>query len=581
MPGSIGGRGSSAGLMEPDMPEATSQAAPAEHHPREGFRDTLESIVVALVLAFVFRAFIVEAFVIPTGSMAPTLYGAHGSIICEDCGTEFAYGLRDPGDPREIRPVGYDSIAPCPNCNHPNNDLKENDVAGNAQKGDRILVLKWLYDLQFLGLGPNRWDVTVFKDPADGTTNFIKRLVGLPDEVLMIADGDIFAAPTSELSASTLAEFAALRAAKHLLLGTMRGKLPQLSPGAREELDRKFRVLRKTPAAQRSLWQTVYDHDYPPRSLEPFQPRWERLLGEASGWQADSPVLKFAHAGQAEDRLKLTGKDIRAFTAYNIFGPPMPQPVSDQRVQAVFTPRSADAEVMIRLEKLGRVFWAGMRADGSVTLSETGSGPLADAKARSLATTRVEPIVPGRSVHLSFENVDYRVSIRVAGSDVLTSSDEPSSPAYYAPDLKTLRGQWSGRPVEPPALYGAAGSFELTHVVVDRDEYYYHDPGGPGLDLPWAPRGGWGSVECPILLGPDEYFMLGDNTTASKDSRLWDFTGPHMRRRGEAFQLGTVAGDQLIGRAFFVYWPQPHRLPWLPALRWGVIPDVGQMRWIR
>ena len=48
---------------------------------REGIKDTIESFVVALILAFVFRAFVVEAFVIPTGSMAPTLYGALGTII--------------------------------------------------------------------------------------------------------------------------------------------------------------------------------------------------------------------------------------------------------------------------------------------------------------------------------------------------------------------------------------------------------------------------------------------------------------------------------------------------------------------
>ena len=40
-------------------------------------RDTVESIWVAIVLAFVLRAFAFEAFVIPTGSMAPRLMGAH------------------------------------------------------------------------------------------------------------------------------------------------------------------------------------------------------------------------------------------------------------------------------------------------------------------------------------------------------------------------------------------------------------------------------------------------------------------------------------------------------------------------
>jgi len=76
--------------------------------------------------------------------------------------------------------------------------------------------------------------------------------------------------------------------------------------------------------------------------------------------------------------------------------------------------------------------------------------------------------------------------------------------------------------------------------------------------------------------------MLGDNTSASKDSRLWDVVGPHLKDRGEAFQLGTVPRDQLIGKAFFVYWPSGHRLDWLPMFsRWGVVPDVGRMRWIR
>ena len=39
--------------------------------------DTLQSLIVAFVLAMTFRGFFVEGFVIPTGSMAPTLMGQH------------------------------------------------------------------------------------------------------------------------------------------------------------------------------------------------------------------------------------------------------------------------------------------------------------------------------------------------------------------------------------------------------------------------------------------------------------------------------------------------------------------------
>ncbi len=52
-------------------------------------RETIESIVVAFTLAFLFRTFEAEAFVIPTGSMAPTLQGRHQDIDCPMCG--YAY----------------------------------------------------------------------------------------------------------------------------------------------------------------------------------------------------------------------------------------------------------------------------------------------------------------------------------------------------------------------------------------------------------------------------------------------------------------------------------------------------------
>jgi signal peptidase I len=185
------------GFRMPDAISNPTAARTAIRDAPESLKDTIESIVVALILAFVFRAFIVEAFVIPTGSMAPTLYGAHGTILCEDCGVEFAYGLRDPEDTRKGQQVLNSSEAVCPNCGHANRYLPYNDEIGNPDKGDRILVLKWPFDIDGGLLGPHRWDVVVFKDPSDGVTNFIKRLIGLPNEVLMLLDGDVFTVPIS------------------------------------------------------------------------------------------------------------------------------------------------------------------------------------------------------------------------------------------------------------------------------------------------------------------------------------------------------------------------------------------------
>jgi signal peptidase I len=58
-------------------------------------------------------------------------------------------------------------------------------------------------------------------------------------------------------------------------------------------------------------------------------------------------------------------------------------------------------------------------------------------------------------------------------------------------------------------------------------------PEGWTEDLPFS-----GSLE-PLTLGPGQYFVLGDNRPDSSDSRSW----------------GPVTGDQVLGKAFFRYWP--------------------------
>ena len=52
-------------------------------------RETIESIAIAFMLAFLFRTFEAEAFVIPTGSMAPTLMGKHLDITCPNVQIKF------------------------------------------------------------------------------------------------------------------------------------------------------------------------------------------------------------------------------------------------------------------------------------------------------------------------------------------------------------------------------------------------------------------------------------------------------------------------------------------------------------
>lgn len=583
--------------LSPSQLVAALPPVEAAHRPGESVKDTIESLLIALILAFVFRAFIIEAFIIPTGSMAPTLYGAHATVVCEDCGTEFAYGLKDLDDHRDMQQVNSHSKAICPNCQHAMTNLRVTDERRNPEKGDRILVLKWPFDLGIDALGPQRWDVVVFKDPADGVTNFIKRLAGLPNEVIMILDGDLYAAPTSTLTPETLQAFEELHEQKFEFQANSRriGRLKSLPAFVYEELETKLRITRKAPEAQAALWRVLYDHDHPPREHdERRQPFWHRASANDSGWETESRRVRFTSKGGPADFIELSGKDIRASNAYNVFSQSLPPPVSDLRTRFGWTPADSSSVVRVRLEKLGRAFWGSVHADGRVAIHESTEPPTESDQ--PLVSRAIAPIAPGKTVAVVFQNVDYRVALWIGDEEMLHTADEPASPGYYGPDIRMLRDMMSrGRSAWrtyrpnggaiPPRVYAEGGDCELSHLVVERDTHYYLEESSHRLpEIPWGPVEGWAGYNSPILLRGHEYFMLGDNTSASKDSRLWDVIGPHLKDRGRDFQLGTVPRDQLIGKAFYVYWPYGHRLEWLPIPglnRVGIIPDVGRMRWIR
>lgn len=95
--------------------------------------ETSRSFFPVLAIVLVLRSFLVEPFQIPSGSMLPTLEVGDFILV-----NKFEYGLRLP------------------------------------VLGTKILELN----------DPQRGDVMVFKYPEDGKTNYIKRVVGLPGDLI-------------------------------------------------------------------------------------------------------------------------------------------------------------------------------------------------------------------------------------------------------------------------------------------------------------------------------------------------------------------------------------------------------------
>lgn len=92
--------------------------------------------------------------------------------------------------------------------------------------------------------------------------------------------------------------------------------------------------------------------------------------------------------------------------------------------------------------------------------------------------------------------------------------------------------QIDGQSISPPP--GVTGYTSMLYMGVD--------------DRSLRGKPGAGCEGNPIHLGPDEYYVLGDNTTRAKDSRLWEVVA-------EGHQLGVLPGDHIIGRVMAVYWP--------------------------
>jgi signal peptidase I len=573
-------------MSDPSVkPVASNIAAPelSDPHPQETVRETFDSIVIAFILAFVFRAFIIEAFVIPTGSMAATLNGAHGTMICQNCGWEFEYGLNDlANSPRGIAPFDEQSLAVCQNCRYGNDTRETNDARRNQKSGDHILVFKWPFDLGGELLGPRRWDVVVFKTPSDGTTNFIKRLAGLPNEVLQIIDGDVYAVPADELSEECLSTLEQARHLKYLRRANGDStEIAQLDQEVAEtfgkaliELDKKMHIARKADLAQEVLWKVAYNHDYPPREVGEDQPRWYSPDDDGL-WTIGNRKLSYNGVGQGEQRVELSAR-LNGFCSYNTLRRWVNQsqsyhhPVSDLRVRFVLDFKEKSGSVRVGLSKRDDLFVGEISSDGMVKILKSSRNNASEPT--ELCSTRIPGFDADRKIELQFQNVDYRVELNVDGKTILATNDN-----QYSPDLATLR-QTLPPQTPPPYIEAADTNVELTHVVVEVDQYYISN----SARLPLVTN--WGTQNNPILLRNDEFFMLGDNTAQSKDSRLWNYedVGPHLIGRGEDYQQGTVPRDQLIGRAFFVYWPSGLRTSLIPFLKdQGWIPNFGNMRWIR
>jgi len=212
--------------------ESFDQAAPPP--PLAGLRENTEVILVALVIALGVRAYFLQPFKIPTGSMQPTLYGVTGTTTAEPPPNflvrvadfvlrgrtwidvtakedDTVVGLREVNrfhffTSTEVvgRNRTYSIPAPVNVVRddfriYPGMSLLEGQpiVRGHADSGDQLFVDKVSYNF----VRPKDGDVFVFKTtgirrivvpPGMGSQYYIKRLAGLGGQTLRIDPPNLY-----------------------------------------------------------------------------------------------------------------------------------------------------------------------------------------------------------------------------------------------------------------------------------------------------------------------------------------------------------------------------------------------------
>jgi signal peptidase I len=492
-------------------PQKTKRA-PLSAGPRPGLaRQTSEFLVVLALGILIFRTFAAEAYIVPTGSMAPTLLGDHEEIVCPRCGIRFALGFDDDG--RAGRPV-------CPNCGAQDLDRAKRV----ACSGDRVLVQKFVYELR----RPRRWEVAVFHYPAEPSQAYVKRVVGLPGESIQIVRGDVLI--DGKIARKDLREQHAMRILVH-----DNNFVPRDGPPGRRWTTRRGRPGQHLPSGWRAE-----GTGFVREPVEPLAP--VATAREPIDW------IEYQHWSADRDRLA----PVSDFMSYNGGDLRGENPVADLMLEARLRCAGDVRDLAVRIQSAGDRFLVTLPLEGA----ERGAievrhnwRPIEGVRGRSGGLEVIESAVSlSRSILLEVSVMDRRLTVAADGVLLFDPIDygTPSPVLNFDPS--------------PVALGVRGGSATVSGLCVYRDVHYTSN-------LANVPRRPFG-VDTPYQLGRDEFFVLGDNSAVSNDSRFWT-TSP------------VVAGELFLGKPFLVH--LPGQVVPLEVFGRSVywVPDPREIRYIR
>ncbi len=537
---------------------------PPQPRQKSTSRYLIEALTALALAVTVFRTFVVEGFMISTGSMAPGLRGYHYRLECPDCRFSFAHTATEkrPGEESGTEP----QRVACPNCHYDHILLSGLPV----NEGDQILVDKQAFEWR----PPRRWDAVVFHNPQRPTETYAKRIVGLPGERVEIRDGDIYI--NDNLQRKGLAAQRQMR-----ILISDSSYRPQLQDNDWQDAW----TIRSSSAS--SSWERL-DHGFrfdgsTTKSVDWVQFRnWVRVGGSQrfqvplAEWPNDVPlpstdaVLKYdsvqkrmscrgALAAEVVRKLSELSSDqkfrsalaelfetshtrpIQDATAYNPDSDALPNVVHDIMLEADVQPESMQNQFTVRMDDGWYAFDCLFDfSAGTVRLLLAGQDKVL--REGSLPEIRFE-----ETARIEVSTMDRQVLVAVNGETL------------FEPYAYRVESTASRRSVLAPIQFSSqSGPLEVHRLQVYRDIHYVPGSVPAHLNEPREPR----------QLGPGELFVLGDNTQVSVDSRHWP--------------PGSVTMPLVIGRPLVLHLPSRRQTIAIGPLETRVrVPEPERVRLLR
>jgi signal peptidase I len=471
---------------------------------------------------------------------------------------------------------------------------------GSWDSGDRVLVTKCNEAI----MGPSRYDVVVFKypkGPMDKNTpkNYIKRLMGLPGEILAIFFGRVYHRVPEKQGDLFYNDSNDPKISKFDLWQDQYMHTNEKSATDAFEAG-KFTILRKPPGVMMALRRIVYDNDFQAKDLVGKLDRWSPTAG--STWKPDQAkgddyAKGFVSDGKAADKIDwlryqhlVRHDEIEGEAKKNLAGIKKMLILDTLDYNTAMTDRPGDSDQEFYNTMYAHAHWVGDLmiecnlevieakgefclelsrginrfqasfdlASGACTLYRLGKDNKREDPPLAVKPTSVKAT---GNYMVRLANIDARLTVWVDRELPFGDGKEYDPPEVRGPNDKDLkdadiiarRGP-TDNDFEPASIGSKGANVKIAHLRLWRDIYYRTSipPHGFVTDHNLAmKRDGWseGSTQLGAMregmrfvtmyVQPGHYLCLGDNSQASSDSRDW----------------GLVPERLMLGRALAVYYP--------------------------